>query len=386
MDKTAALQLLRTITFEKTAGGLTAPTVGKEAPKLPVVGEEGGTKQQQLFRGAAQSAQGAVESVQNKAEAATSGYSPAKGKNVSGPSGVGQSVATVMAKQPSASKVTQPKDRTGEGARKVAHVLKIAAPRLPRVPPGVAGVADDAARAASRVRGVPTPGPWSIGSPVPKASEVARLREGVKRYTSTGPADMSAPDMRRYLQALNQGTAQGSRFSGTVGGFFNRYPSPPVYGPTPVGAALADALTSAGQALGLKRTGMLASAADFVRGVGGRPEARELLAPAIKPGILRNASGEISPLLAAARMGGAGLGAYGLYRGGKALYNYATNKDGSTGQTGSGGAAAAPVTMQLSPEQARILNAYQENQRIFEQASQDLYGSKTPPGVVTPKP
>lgn len=379
MDKTAALQLLRTITFEKTAGGLTAPTTGKEAPKLPVVGEEGGTKQQQLFRGAAQSAQGAVESVQNKAETATSGYSPAKGKNVSGPSGIGQSVATVMAKQPSASKVTQPKDRTGEGARKVAHVLKTAAPRLPRIPPGVAG-------AASRGRWLPTPGEWVIGSRVPKVSEVDRLRNAVMRYTSTGPGTQSPPDMRQYLQALNQGTAQGSRFAGTVGGFFNRYPSPPVYGPTPVGAALADALTSAGQALGLKRTGMLASAADFVRGVGGRPEARELLAPAIKPGILRNASGEIAPLLAAGRMGAAGLGAYGLYRGGKALYDYATNKDGSTGQTGSGGAAAAPVTMQLSPEQANVLKAYQENQRIFEQASQDLYGSKTPPGVVTPKP
>ena len=390
MDKAAALRFLRSLALQKTAGGLTAPVAGAPAPKLPTVGE-GGTKQDQLLRAAGQNAQAQSETVQNRVVPATSNYSPAKGRNVSGPSGIGQSVTTVLAKQPKDRKLIQPPTQA-----KMAHVKQAArrssrgrvwavldemasatppqagvpAPQMtPRVPSPTPVVVppEPAAPQPTRPRAsqLPvSPGVWRHGTRLPDLTEIARLREGVRRYSPYGSGDMSPKDMRTYLQGLNERpSAATARFSSIVGGPFLRYPSPPVYAPSPIGSTLAGALTHAGEAFGLKNKGGFRKVVESVRGAfPGAQDPSNLVAPAIEPGLLRNAAGEIAPLQATLRMGAPAVGLYSAYKGGKALYDYATNKSGD----GSKPNQAGKITMELTPEQAKNLRDIEDADRRFD--------------------
>jgi hypothetical protein len=375
VDKNDALQLLRTITFQKTAGGLTAPVVGPAAPKLPVVGE-GGTKQDQLLRSAGQNAQAQVETVQNRVVPATSNYSPAKGRNASGPSGIGQSFATVMAKQPKDKKLTQPptqakvayvKQAAKRSSRALLNTLVsgtppqagIPAPQLTVPAPPVAPPAAPPAAAALRSSGAASKlpvaaGPWSYGTRIPEVTEVARLRKAVERYSAKGPADMGSKDMRYFLQGVNERpSGTGGRAASILGGPFLRYPSPPVYAPPAAGEAFANALTQAGTALGLQNKGMLRSAVNFAKGLGGSPGVpREVLAPAIKPGLLRNQEGDIAPVQALWRVAKPVAAAYGAAQAGKYLYDKVKGVPG----TGQPTATATTKTETLTPEESKMLN------------------------------
>lgn len=398
MDKTATLQLLRAITFQKTAGGLTAPVAGSSAPRLPTVGE-GGTKQDQLLRSAGQNAQAQAETVQNRVTPATSNYSPAKGRNASGPSGIGQSFSTVMAKQPPAKKLVQPPTRA-----KMAYV-KQAAPRRSRaaallgegmppqarveapipssaVPPAAPPAAPPPAAtppvspAPSRVRSreverLPVaPGPWSPGYRIPDS--LAGKREAVRRYSPYGPGSMTEREMKAFLRQTAERPSAGARFGAVLGGPFLRYPSPPVYAPPAAGETFANALTQVGTALGLQNKGMFRSTVDFARRLGGGGDAavgqREILAPAIKPGLLRNAAGEISPVRAALKIGGP---LASVAYGGKALYDYATNKKDPS-QAPAQAPAGGPVTRTVTPEQARFLDHLEQTTNAYNRGQQLL--------------
>lgn len=385
MRNQEALDLLRAVTFEKISM-LTAPTTGKEAPSLPQLGDQAGTKAQMSLRSASENAQAAQSGVQQRVMQGAKGYSPPTGRK--GTTGIGQSVQTVQSVAPKAKKLVQPQQRGGEGSRKVASVIKVAQGQGPgllarlfgagrplRTATQVAAAADEG-QAVRRVstRGVYggfevprplAPGNWKPDMALPK--QPGALRDAVNRYSARGAGQMTESEMKAYLQGLQkgpQGTVSAGRFASAFGGPLFRQPSPPMYA-TQTGG-IGDVAQQIARAFGV-RPSMASQVGNFAsnlmgnRAGAGADATREVIAPAIKGGYLTSVPRALA--------GGAQLaGLYGLYKGGRYLLDRYSQPGGGDGAAG----APQMINVPMTPAQKAGFDAQQQNVEIARKAREKL--------------